>query len=107
MIDLHTHTNCSDGMLAPGQLIKLAADSGLDGVVCSAQEAGLLRKALGDDFLLVTPGIRPEGSDQGDQSRVMTPAQARDAGVSYVVVGRPITQAADPLAVIAQINAAL
>jgi orotidine-5'-phosphate decarboxylase len=67
----------------------------------------LLRKALGDDFLLVTPGIRPEGSDQGDQSRVMTPAQARDAGVSYVVVGRPITQAADPLAVIAQINAAL
>lgn len=88
-------------------LARLAADSGLDGVVCSAQEAGLLRKALGDDFLLVTPGIRPEGSDQGDQSRVMTPAQARDAGVSYVVVGRPITQAADPLAVIAQINAAL
>ena len=88
-------------------LARLAADSGLDGVVCSAQEAGLLRKALGGDFLLVTPGIRPEGSDQGDQSRVMTPAQARDAGVSYVVVGRPITQAADPLAVIAQINAAL
>lgn len=88
-------------------LARLTADSGLDGVVCSAQEAGLLRKALGDDFLLVTPGIRPEGSDQGDQSRVMTPAQARDAGVSYVVVGRPITQAADPLAVIAQINAAL
>lgn len=88
-------------------LARLAADSGLDGVVCSAQEAGLLRKALGDDFLLVTPGIRPEGSDQGDQSRVMTPAQARDAGVSYVVVGRPITQAADPLAVITQINAAL
>lgn len=88
-------------------LARLTADSGLDGVVCSAQEAGLLRKALGDDFLLVTPGIRPEGSDQGDQSRVMTPAQARDAGVSYVVVGRPITQAADPLVVIAQINAAL
>ena len=88
-------------------LARLAADSGLDGVVCSAQEAGLLRKALGDDFLLVTPGIRPEGSDQGDQSRVMTPAQARDAGVSYVVVGRPITQAADPLAVITQINTAL
>lgn len=88
-------------------LARLAADSGLNGVVCSAQEAGLLRKALGDDFLLVTPGIRPEGSDRGDQSRVMTPAQARDAGVSYVVVGRPITQAADPLAVITQINAAL
>lgn len=88
-------------------LARLAADSGLDGVVCSAQEASLLRKALGDDFLLVTPGIRPEGSDQGDQSRIMTPTQARDAGVSYVVVGRPITQATDPLAVIAQINAAL
>ena len=88
-------------------LARLAADSGLDGVVCSAQEASLLRNALGEKFLLVTPGIRPAGSDQGDQSRVMTPAQAREAGVSYVVVGRPITQAADPLAVIAQINAAL
>lgn len=88
-------------------LAQLTAASGLDGVVCSAQEAALLRKALGDDFLLVTPGIRPAGSEQGDQSRVMTPAQARAAGVSYVVVGRPITQAADPLAVIAQINADL
>ncbi|HRJ53559.1 MAG TPA: orotidine-5'-phosphate decarboxylase [Candidatus Thiothrix moscowensis] len=88
-------------------LAQLTAASGLDGVVCSAQEAALLRKALGDDFLLVTPGIRPAGSEQGDQSRVMTPAQARAAGVSYAVVGRPITQAADPLAVIAQINADL
>ncbi len=85
-------------------LAQLAASSGLDGVVCSAQEARLLREVLGQDFLLVTPGIRPAGSEQGDQSRVMTPAQAREAGVSYVVVGRPITQAADPLAVIAQIN---
>lgn len=85
-------------------LARLAADSGLDGVVCSAQEASLLREMLGQDFLLVTPGIRPVGSDQGDQSRVMTPAQAREAGVSYVVVGRPITQADDPQAVIAQIN---
>ncbi|QTR49201.1 orotidine-5'-phosphate decarboxylase [Candidatus Thiothrix anitrata] len=88
-------------------LAQLAAASGLDGVVCSAQEASVLRNRLGDDFLLVTPGIRPEGSDQGDQSRVMTPAQAREAGVSYIVVGRPITQAVDPLAVIAQINAVL
>ncbi|MBJ6610194.1 MAG: orotidine-5'-phosphate decarboxylase [Candidatus Thiothrix moscowensis] len=88
-------------------LAQLTAASGLDGVVCSAQEAALLRKVLGDDFLLVTPGIRPAGSEQGDQSRVMTPVQAREAGVSYVVVGRPITQAADPLAVIAQINADL
>lgn len=88
-------------------LAKLAQDSGLDGVVCSAQEAALLRAQLGDEFLLVTPGIRPEGSDKGDQSRVMTPRQAKQAGVSYVVVGRPITQAADPQAVIAQINADL
>lgn len=88
-------------------LAQLAADSGLDGVVCSAQEALMLRQTMGQDFLLVTPGIRPAGSDQGDQSRVMTPAQAREAGVSYVVVGRPITQAADPLAVIASINADL
>ena len=88
-------------------LAQLAANSGLDGVVCSAQEAVMLRQLLGDDFLLVTPGIRPVGSDQGDQSRVMTPAQAREAGVSYVVVGRPITQAADPQAVITQINADL
>ncbi len=85
-------------------LATLAANNGLDGVVCSAQEAAMLRAALGQDFLLVTPGIRPAGSDQGDQSRVMTPVQAREAGVSYVVVGRPITQATDPQAVIAQIN---
>lgn len=88
-------------------LAKLAQDSGLDGVVCSAQEAALLRAQLGDEFLLVTPGIRPEGSDKGDQSRVMTPRQAKQAGISYVVVGRPITQAAEPKAVIAQINADL
>lgn len=88
-------------------LAQLAAASGLDGVVCSAQEAVMLRQLLGNDFLLVTPGIRPTGSDQGDQSRVMTPAQAKEAGVSYVVVGRPITQAADPQAVIMQINADL
>lgn len=88
-------------------LAQLAAISGLDGVVCSAQEAAMLRQALGDDFLLVTPGIRPAGSEQGDQSRVMTPVQAREAGVSYVVVGRPITQAADPMTMIAQINSEL
>jgi orotidine-5'-phosphate decarboxylase len=85
-------------------LARLTASAGLDGVVCSAQEASTLRQSLGKDFLLVTPGIRPANSEQGDQSRVMTPAQANEAGVSYVVVGRPITQALDPLAVIAQIN---
>ena len=88
-------------------LAKIAQSSGLDGVVCSAQEAVLLRAQLGDEFLLVTPGIRPEGSEQGDQARVMTPSQAKQAGVSYVVVGRPITQASDPQVVIAQINADL
>lgn len=88
-------------------LAQLTADCGLDGVVCSAQEAEILRKTLGENFLLVTPGIRPAGSEQGDQSRVMTPTQAKIAGVSYIVVGRPITQAIDPLAVIAKINADL
>lgn len=85
-------------------LAKLTRESGLDGVVCSAQEARMLRETLGDDFLLITPGIRPKGSQQGDQSRVMTPEAAKAAGVDYVVVGRPITQSGDPLAVIAQIN---
>jgi len=85
-------------------LAQLTQKSGLDGVVCSAQEAVMLREALGEDFLLVTPGIRPEGSDIGDQSRVMTPALAHKAGVSYIVVGRPITQSNAPLSVIEQIN---
>jgi len=86
-------------------LAKLTQQSGLDGVVCSAQEAKVLRELHGKDFLLVTPGIRPEGSDKGDQSRIMTPAQAYDAGVSYIVVGRPITQSDNPLNVIERINA--
>lgn len=79
-------------------LASLAQDSGMDGVVCSAQEAALLRSSLGDDFLLVTPGIRPTGSEAGDQTRILTPAQAIQAGSNYLVIGRPITQAADPLA---------
>lgn len=87
-------------------LAKLTRESGLDGVVCSAQEARMLRDTLGDDFLLVTPGIRPEGSQQGDQSRVMTPEEAKAAGVNYIVVGRPVTQSDHPLMVIAQINQA-
>ncbi len=85
-------------------LAKLTQESGLDGVVCSAQEAKNLRQALGDDFLLVTPGIRPLGADQGDQHRIMTPSAAKAAGASYIVVGRPITQASKPLEVIEQIN---
>lgn len=85
-------------------LANLTQKSGLDGVVCSALEAQMLRKILGEDFLLVTPGIRPEGSDVGDQSRIMTPAKAKQAGVSFIVVGRPITQSDKPLSVIEQIN---
>ncbi|MDP2832503.1 MAG: orotidine-5'-phosphate decarboxylase [Pseudomonadota bacterium] len=79
-------------------LASLAHASGMDGVVCSAQEAPLLRSSFGAEFLLVTPGIRPVGSEAGDQTRILTPAQAIQAGSDYLVIGRPITQAADPLA---------
>lgn len=83
------------------QVLKLAAltaKSGLDGVVCSAQEAILLKQQFGSDFCLVTPGIRPAFAATDDQKRVMTPQQALAAGVDYLVIGRPITKAADPLA---------
>ncbi|MEH8020805.1 MULTISPECIES: orotidine-5'-phosphate decarboxylase [Rheinheimera] len=82
------------------QVLKLATlthSAGLDGVVCSAQEAVLLKRQFGKDFCLVTPGIRPASSEQDDQKRVMTPAQALSAGVDYMVIGRPITKAAKPL----------
>jgi len=79
------------------RLAKLAQQSGLDGVVCSAQEAGLLQQVCGSDFYLVTPGIRPKGSAAGDQQRIMTPEQAQSLGVQALVIGRPITQANDPL----------
>ncbi|MBB1420901.1 orotidine-5'-phosphate decarboxylase [Pseudoalteromonas sp. SG43-7] len=85
-------------------LAKLAKESGLDGVVCSAQEAKQLKSLLGNDFKLVTPGIRPAGSDAGDQKRIMTPKQAIEDGSDYLVVGRPITQAADPVATLKEIN---
>lgn len=86
------------------RLAKLARDSGLDGVVCSAQEAALLRKHCGDEFCLVTPGIRPAQASPDDQSRVMTPQAALLAGSSYLVIGRPITRAADPLQALLDIN---
>lgn len=79
------------------KLAKLAKDSGLDGAVCSAQEVELLKSELGVDFKLVTPGIRPSFAEKGDQQRIMTPEQAILAGSDYLVVGRPITQAASPL----------
>jgi orotidine-5'-phosphate decarboxylase len=79
------------------RLARLAQDSGLDGVVCSAQEAAMLRQQSGSDFCLVTPGIRPANAAANDQSRIMTPRSALGAGASYLVIGRPITQAPDPL----------
>ena len=83
----------------------LAQQSGLDGVVCSPHEAATLRQQRGSEFVLVTPGIRPNpGGNQDDQRRIMTPAQALEAGSSYLVMGRPITQAPDPAARLAEIN---
>lgn len=78
-------------------LAKQARQAGLSGVVASAREARELRQALGDDAYIVTPGIRPAGSDVGDQKRIATPQQAFEAGASHLVIGRPITQAADPV----------
>ncbi len=78
------------------RLARLTQQCGLDGVVCSAQEAQRFKSAFGADFTLVTPGIRPEGSAAGDQRRIMTPQAALRAGVDYMVIGRPVTQSADP-----------
>ncbi|PXA71042.1 orotidine-5'-phosphate decarboxylase [Vibrio sp. 11986-1-5] len=97
--------------LAPEQhvlrLATLTKNAGLDGVVCSAQEASVLKQHLGSSFKLVTPGIRPVGSAIGDQKRIMTPVQALEAGSDYLVIGRPITQANNPDQVLAEINASL
>lgn len=79
-------------------LAKMAKRCGLDAVVCSAQEAKLIRKKLGRDFIIVTPGIRPAGSSRGDQQRITTPLEAAAAGSNFLVVGRPILEAPDPLA---------
>ena len=88
-------------------LAALAASSGMHGVVCSAQEAAILKQSLGADFKLVTPGIRPENSDVNDQCRIVTPAQAMQNGSDYLVIGRPITQAAEPVNVLEMIIASL
>lgn len=77
---------------------KNAADAGLDGVVCSPLEAGKVKKICGEKFLTVTPGVRFADGDVGDQKRVTTPARAKEIGSDYIVVGRPITQADDPVA---------
>jgi orotidine-5'-phosphate decarboxylase len=86
------------------RLAKMTEESGLDGVVCSAQEAPVLREQCSNNFQLITPGIRPAQSDQGDQHRTMTPAEALAAGSSYLVIGRPITAAADPMQALADIE---
>lgn len=92
------------------RLAKLTDDCGLDGIVCSPKEAALVRPEVADDFLLVTPGVRPATAATDDQKRVMTPADALSAGSSYLVIGRPITAAEDPLqslqAIQAEIEAA-
>ena len=79
-------------------LARLAVENGIDGVVCSPQEAHAMREELGPDALVVTPGVRPVGAALGDQSRVATPAEAIRQGASHIVVGRPILQADDPVA---------
>lgn len=89
------------------RLASLTQACGLDGVVCSAQEAEMLKDELGSEFMLVTPGIRPAGADAGDQSRIMTPQQAIKAGVDYMVIGRPITQASDPVQALKDINSSI
>jgi orotidine-5'-phosphate decarboxylase len=89
------------------RLARLTRASGLDGVVCSALEAPLIRKAAGDDFTLVTPGIRLEAGTPDDQARIVTPREAVRLGADYLVIGRPITQAKDPGAVLAAIRESL
>lgn len=89
------------------RLAKLTRDCGLDGVVCSAQEAVRFKQEFGQAFKLVTPGIRPVGSEAGDQRRIMTPEQAQAAGVDYMVIGRPVTQSSDPAMTLRTINASL
>ena len=88
-------------------LAQLAKNAGLDGVVCSAQEASVLKAALGADFQLITPGIRLADSAADDQRRIVTPQDAMRLGSDYLVIGRPITQAADPLQALLAINQSL
>ncbi|EED0861620.1 orotidine-5'-phosphate decarboxylase [Escherichia coli] len=89
------------------RLAALTQKCGFDGVVCSAQEAARFKQVFGQEFKLVTPGIRPQGSEAGDQRRIMTPEQALAAGVDYMVIGRPVTQSVDPAQTLKAINASL
>jgi orotidine-5'-phosphate decarboxylase len=96
------HTELATHVL---NLATLTQQAGLDGVVCSAMEAKSLRTTLGNDFCLVTPGIRPANASKDDQSRIVTPKDALELGSSYLVIGRPITQAANPLTALEAIHA--
>jgi orotidine-5'-phosphate decarboxylase len=102
--EIHEVGYSGDSAENVSRLAKLTQQAGLDGVVCSPREAGMLRRDLGSDFLLVTPGVRPKQAVQDDQRRVMTPADAIQAGSSYLVVGRPITGADDPIQSLQSIN---
>jgi orotidine-5'-phosphate decarboxylase len=105
--DLHD-IGQADGAAAQAlRLARLAHDCGLDGVVCSAAEARPMRSAFGSAFMLVTPGIRPAGTSADDQSRIATPQAAIANGVDYLVIGRPITRASDPVAALLEINRSL
>ena len=90
-------------MVQVQRLARLTQECGLDGVVCSAREAKALRSALGEEFMLVTPGIRPADSSPDDQKRILAPQQAIENGSNYLVVGRPITSAAEPAQALAAI----
>ena len=89
------------------RLAALADASGLDGIVCSPMEAAQMRELLGEDAIIITPGVRPHGASLGDQSRVATPKDAFDAGASHLVVGRPITRSNDPVQAFEEIIASL
>lgn len=102
--DLHEIGIQTDAVNQVLNLSTLARNAGCDGVVCSAQEASRLRQLNGQDFLLVTPGIRPKGSDTGDQQRIMTPEQAVHNGSDYLVIGRPVTQSDHPIETLREIN---
>lgn len=102
LLELGIHKSLEEQVLS---LAKLTQQAGLNGVVCSAMEAQQLKKIMPEDFLLVTPGIRPATASTDDQNRVLTPTKALEMGASYLVIGRPITQAASPIEALLAINA--
>lgn len=109
-LDDENLTSVGQSVPAKDQVLRLASltkDAGLAGIVCSAHEITAVREKLGSDFVLMVPGIRPAGSDKGDQKRVMTPDEALKAGATHLVIGRPITGAADPAQAAAEIISSL